>query len=187
MRVTERMPGRRWTVAALMGMACSGGLASIEIERQGRAEIPKGTVVEDLLGEVGLEDLMKMDLTTASELENQGVEDGDLRHVHLQGFTLAVEAPDDQDLSFLDEVEIYVEAPGLERRRVAAQSDFPEGARSVALELAEIDVVDYVVSESMTLTSEVSGRRPAQATTLLATVRFDVVVTAQGACRAIGR
>ena len=52
----------------------------------------------------------------------------------------------------------------------------------VDFDVEPVDLTEYVVSESMTFTTEVTGRRPDVDTTVEA--RFDVAVgvTGQGAC-----
>ncbi len=67
----------------------------------------------------------------------------------------------------------------------ALQGQFPEGEPRVSFDLVDQDLHDYVVSESMTITTEVTGHRPDEETTLEARFSLEVEVTEQGACRAI--
>jgi hypothetical protein len=85
-------------------------------------------------------------------------------------------------MSWLDSMELYVEAPGVERALIASADDFPEGVASVSFDLYDVDLTPYAVSEAMTLATEVSGRRPDDDTTIRADVVLDVGVTGQGAC-----
>jgi len=56
----------------------------------------------------------------------------------------------------------------------------------VALDLDDVDLTPYVVSESLTVTTDATGRRPEQDTVVQARFGLSVGVTGQGACRAIG-
>jgi len=107
--------------AVVFGLCCQARLTSVELERSAQAVIAKGTLLEEVLGEVGFEGLTQLDITTAEEIENQGAEPGDIRDVMLASFTLTALNPDGADLAFIDSLELYVEAPQLPRQLVAYQ------------------------------------------------------------------
>jgi len=176
-----------WGAAAivLVWSACGGDLFTVGVEDEATTTIPAATPLEVLLGDVGFGDFASMDLTSSQEIRNQGVEPGDIEEVFLVAFELEALSPDGADLSFIDRMELYVEAPGLPRRRVASQDDFPAGEAVVAFELEGVDLTDYVVSEAMTLSTEVEGRRPDDDTEVEARYGIDVGVTAQGACNQV--
>lgn len=177
------MTRARLTVAALLAvLACQGKLLTITIDDSARTVVPKGTIVETLLADFGFGEFVSMDLTQAQELQNQGVQPGDIKDVRLVVFELEVTQPAGGDLSFLDSLDVVVEAPGLEPKLIAFQDTFPVGEGLVAFEIEDVDLTEYVVSESMTITTEVSGRRPEADTTVVARYAVDVGVTAQGAC-----
>ena len=69
---------------------------------------------------------------------------------------------------------------------VANQDEFPSGVQSVTFDLEDVNLADYVVSDSMDITTEVTATVPSETITVRATVDFDIGVTAQGACNAIG-
>ena len=172
----------RWFYPLLAAgwLACQSDLFHIEVHESSKTTVEQGTVLEDLIGDLGFEDFVSMDITAAEELQNQGVEPGDIQEVFLTEFRLT--AADDLDLSFLDSMELYVESPGLERVRVAWQDTFPEGQSTVEFNLDEVDLTDYVVSQSVTISTEVTAHRPEEDTQVTAKFGLDVGVTAQGAC-----
>lgn len=165
--------------------ACAGALFHVALDYTSEAVVPRGTIVEGLLGDLGFEDLVSLDVTASEELANQGVESGDIESVRLTGLVLRVTDPAGGDLSFLDEVSFWVEAPGEARVRVAWADDFPEGEAEVEFHLDDVDIAPYAVTRSMTVGSDVDGHRPEQDVTVEARVDLDVGVTAQGACRAV--
>ena len=168
-------------------VACGAKLLTITIEDQAETTIEEGTLLEDAIGDLGFGDLLNVDIVDAQELENQGVEPGDIREVYLTDFVLTATDPPDADLSFLERVDIVVSSPGLPERVIATASDFPAGLASVDFELEDVDLTDYVVAESMTLTTDASGRRPGDDTTVRADFAIDVGVTGRGACNQAGR
>lgn len=177
------MRTRSAAFAALALLACGGSLFHLTVEESAEVEVPAATILEQLLVDFGFAPFVTMDLTESQELANQGVEPGDITEAELVDFVLTVTDPPDGDLSFLDEMEIWVEAPDLPRVRVALQQDFPAGVAEVAFDLEDVDLAPYVVSQSMTFDTEVRGRRPERATTVRADVAVRVGVTGQGACR----
>lgn len=169
-----------YPLLAVGWLACQSDLFHIEVSEQSKATVEQGTVLEDLIGDLGFDEFVSMDITAAEELQNQGVAPGDIQEVYLTALTLS--AGDGLDLSFLHSMELYVESPGLEKVRVAWQDTFPEGESTVEFNLDEVDLTEYVVSQSVTITTEVDAQRPEEDTEVTAKFTLDVGVTAQGAC-----
>ena len=168
----------------LMLFACGATLLTIEIARETTTRVEGGTVLESLLGDFGLSDFIAMDFTSAQEIVNQGVEPGDINEVRLSLFQIEVTSPEDGDLSFIESLELFVEAPNLPRVRVAYQDVFPEGVMLVDFNFDDVDLTDYVISEALTLTTESTGTRPDSDRDLTIRFALDVAVTFQGAWNA---
>lgn len=173
---------RTLLAAAGLWLGCHGSLFRLTVDESSEVVVPAATLLEVFLADFGFGELVTMDLTESQELENQGVAPGDIRDAELVDFVLTATAPTGADLSFLDRMEVWVEAPGLPRVRVAVQDDFPPGVAEVTFDLEDVDLTDYVVSQSMTFGTDVTGRRPEDETTVRADVSVRVGVTGQGAC-----
>ena len=173
-----------WLGLCLTLVACGATLFTIQITREATTFVEGGTVIEALLGDFGLSDFIAMDITSAQEIVNQGVEPGDINEVRLTLFELEVSSPDEGDLSFIERLDLFVEAPNLPRVRIAWQDTFPSGVNRVSFNYDDVDLTDYVVSEALTLTTETSGTRPDGDHTLIARFTLDVAVTLQGAWNA---
>ncbi len=172
---------------SLLGLvlACGdGSLLHIEIEGADKVTVPAGTPLEALLGDIGFGQFVQMDITDNQKLKNQGVEDGDISTAMLVAFELEVVEPEDGDLSFIDSMEIWVSAPGLEPRLIASADAFDAGEPVVSFDVEDVNLVDYVISESMTFTTEIDAGRPDTETVVRAAYIIDVGVTAQGARKA---
>jgi hypothetical protein len=159
-------------------LAC--GLTTISIDESAQTEVPKATIAELILGDMGFGDFVSMDLTESSELANQGVEPGDVEDVRLTYMELEAMTPEGSDLSFFNEMRIFVEAPELDRQELAWSEDFPEGESTVVFTLEEVDLTPYAVSQSMTFDIEVDAARPEDDTVVEARFGVDVRVTGQG-------
>lgn len=171
-------------VIAMTWAACQG-LSTIALEGSATTTVEEGSILEELIGDIGFDEFLEMDLMQSQELRNQGVEPGDVREVYLTSFTLTAESPPGGDLSFLESMSLYVESDGLDRVRIAHADDFPEGQAEVVFELDDVDLTAYATAPSMTITTEVTGHRPDETTEVRADYIIDVVVTAQGACSAL--
>lgn len=167
-----------WWILGLMG--CSGSLVTLHVEEESVAVVEAGTFFEALIADMGFGDFISMDLVSSSTLQNQGVEPGDIQDVRLEYLELEATSPEGTDLSFLQSMEVYVEAPEQDRALLASAAVFPEGQAEVRLVVEDLDLTAYVVSRSMTLTTEVDGHRPEEDTEVTARFSVAVGVTTQG-------
>lgn len=164
-------------------IGCDGSLVHIDVDGSAKTVVEAGTLVEELLVDFGFGEFVEMDLTTAQELRDQGVEPGDIVSVEMTAFTL--EALDGQgDLSFLQSMTLTATAPDLDPVDIATCDSFPAGESFVAFELTGADFAPHLVSKEMSLVVDITGRRPAADTTVEASFIVDVGVTAQGVANA---
>lgn len=161
-------------------------LFSITIEESAQATIPGNSLGEltDLIDTLGFDGFSDMDISESEELRNQGVSPGDISSTTLEKFELTVLSPTDGDLSFLSEVAVYVETADLEPLRIAYSDSFPEGQKNIVFELDDVDISEYVVQDSMNITTEVAGSPPSEDTSIEADIALEIGVTSQGACNA---
>mgnify|MGYP006906266911 CR=1 FL=1 len=182
---TRPLSVRGWLPPTLMlgaWVACGNAtLAHIELEGKDEVTVSGGSIIEDLLGDLGFDGFTNMNLADSEKLKNQGVEPGDIKDVRLVSFELETLSPKDGDLSFLSTVEIWVESPGLEPVLIAEAVEFPKGTKVVSFDVMDVDLTDFVVSESMTLTTEIEANSPKDDTRIRASYLLDVGVTIQGA------
>lgn len=166
-------------------IGCQGKLLSITVSDSSVTTVAQGSIIEDLVSNLGFDSFVSMDVTDATELQNQGVQPGDIKEVFLTDFRLTATSPAGSDLSFIHSMEVYVSAPDLEEVRVAHAESFPAGQAEVLFDLDEVDLTDYVVSQSMTISTEVDAQHPSEDTEVRADFTLDVGVTGQGACNSL--
>lgn len=175
-----RLP-RALVASALLALLCCGDLDRFEVAEESTATLPGATLLERLAGDVGFGGFLDMDLRESQELRNQGVEPHQIDSVRLSELSLSVAAPSGQDFTFLESLEFYVESAGLPRRRIARGGPFAAGAGRVDLELDDVELAPYAAAESMSITTEATGRRPPQSTTINAALRLQIDVDVTGA------
>ena len=163
-----------------IGCAAIDSLLTIEISESSQVTVEQGTVLESLLGDLGFGDFISMDLTQSQELANQGVEPGDIERVNLVSLELEALEPSGADLSFLEQMDVSASAPEQETVMIASASSFPVGEPLVSFELVDIDLTPYVVSASMSITTDVTAKRPEQDTLVEARFTLEVQATPQG-------
>jgi hypothetical protein len=165
----------------LLGLlGCSGGLATITVDFEDTTTVEGGGLLTELVGTLGFDGFTQMNIVDAQELANQGVEPGDIQEVFLSALELTALSPDGSDLSFIESLDVYVESPNLPEVLVASQNNFPAGQAFVTFDLEDVDLTEYVVSESLTLFTDVTGNQPAEDTKVQAYVALDIRVTARG-------
>lgn len=179
--VSRRLPalGRLAPWLLLVG-ACVGELLTVRIEQGGSTRIDGAGALGGVLSSLSLGGFDDLSVNVDQELANQGVAPGDIATVYV--VELSLSTPDGEDLTFLENLDIFVTAPGLEQARIAHLSDFPPGATSVEMELDGVDLTPYVVAESMTITTAAEGTLPEDDTTIDVFMAIDVEATASGAC-----
>ena len=170
-----------FALVALFLMTC-GDLDTFEVRKKSSTTLEKRSLLEDLIGDISFGELASFDLSESSELANQGVEKNQIDAVHLTSLSLQITAPPNgQDFTFLQSIEFYVEAPGVERRLIASGADFAAGATRVDLDVEDVDLAPYATAESMQVTTEATGSRPENDTTIEATLVLSVDVNVKGA------
>lgn len=164
-------------------VGCQAQLFTITISESSEVVVGQGTLLEDVVGDLGF-DFTDMNLVDNTELQNQGVAPGDIRTAIMTSLELEALSPNDADLSWMSEMKLSVSGPDLDEVLLASQDTFPEGQALVSFDVEEIDLTAYIVSEKMTLTTDVTGMRPPEDTTVEARFSLKVGVTGQGVANA---
>lgn len=167
----------------LLLLSGCASLLTVKIDGSATTVVEAATLVEVLVGDLGFDELVRMDLTEEGELANQGVEPGDLVSVELIEFELEA-LSGSPDLQFLDWLAVTIEAPELPEVQIASQNEFPAGQPTVEMEMTGAELVDYAVSQAITLRTDVEAERPEQDTEVEARYVFKVQATLRGARRA---
>ena len=174
-------------LAGGLSTACSS-IDDFSVTEEATAEIPRGSLVDMLPGRLGFDEFSNIDTRASQEIANQNVSAEDIDSIRLTDLAIEVTQPaQGQDLAFLQSVQFFVEADGLDRQRIASGTMFPDGATSVDLVVDDVDLEPYVTAEAMTITSEATGSRPEMDTTLTATITLLIDVDVSGVACAIRR
>lgn len=104
---------------------------------------------------VGIElSILTPDIETNSEheFEVNDTRKDRVERINLTDLDIVVRTPDGEDFSFLESIDIYLSAPGIEERRVAWKHDIPDDAGSVLiLNTTTSDLQDYIKADKFKL------------------------------------
>lgn len=170
------------SVLPLMLLGC--GLLTFEVDSEATTHIDGAGPLGDLLGVLDFTGLDDFDIDVENAMQDQGVAEGDLNDVHLTTFTLTGSPG---DLSFIDDFAVYMSAPDVEEALIASSSDFPEGHLVVSLDLPDVDLTPYIVSDTSSFRIEANGSAPADDTDIAAAFTVAITATAKGACNSLSR
>ena len=159
---------RTWTIWALpllLGTITCAPLDVISVEETSTTIVPRASIFEQLIGDLGFGSFLNINIVDNTQLKNQGVKRHQIDSVYAAALTLVITSPPSgQDFSFIDSLQFYVTAENRPTMRIASGSNFPAGAKELELDLDSVDLAPYALAESMTITSEVQGRRPLEET-----------------------
>jgi hypothetical protein len=163
-------------LALLATLGCE--IADFEVERQEIATIPRERAEEPF----EMMELDGLEIVLGEVQDDHEVGREDISRAELVRITLTVIEPAAADLSFVDRIEVFAEAPDLPRVRVAHLDQTPRQSNDVELEIDDVDLRDYVASDRVTLVARIDGQAPAMDVRVRATVVLDIGVTVRGAC-----
>jgi hypothetical protein len=170
-------------IVAVLALWTCDSLDNIDVEVAAQAQIARGSVLDQLAGQLAFIGFDGFDVSQSQEFKNSGYSKDQIDSVHIQRFTLSIREPAGSNFDFLSSIRFYAEADGLPRVLVAEMPAVPRGVGRLDLTVeGEVELMPYVVAPSMTLTTEATGTRPAQDTTIDATTSFDVDINVTGAC-----
>ena len=165
----------------LLPLVTCSNLDNIEVTETAQTVLAGATLVEQLIGDLGFGDWLNLDITQNKTMANQGVERHQLDTVYLQSVELSMtESHPDQDFSFIERIEFYAKAPGLTKRLIATGGPFAAGLKIVGMDVEDVNLASFASSETMTITTDVVGRRPHYRTTIEATIVLGVDINVAG-------
>lgn len=74
-----------------------------------------------------------------------------IEEIFLRELKLSVNKPNGEDFSFLQQIELYLNADGLDEVKIAWKEDIPETATTVFLDLTEQDLQEYIKKDEFSL------------------------------------
>ena len=94
----------------------------------------------------------EIETNAEATFESEGTSTKRISSIQLSELKLTVVNPSNADFDFLNEIEVYIKAPGLDEKRVAFKQNIPEtGLKSIVCEIDEVNLKDYISKENFSL------------------------------------
>lgn len=162
----------------IVGLTCSS-IDNVQVEASGETTV-EGDLLGELLGQLSFLGFEGIDISQSQEFENKGYTKDQIDSVRLRSFTLAITAPEDGNFDFLTRISFFAEADGLPEVEIARLDPVETGKREIEMELLDVDLRDYAVADSMTISTSATGTTPEEDTTIQARLVLDVDVNVSG-------
>lgn len=176
--LTSSFVRRAIAVAALGALCTCGTLDKVDVDASAEAQIPRATLLDELLAAVDFGGFDDIDF--AREIENQGVKEDQIDSVRIASFVLSTGAGAAQTLDFIESIEVHASADGLPDVVIADGADFAGKTEAELTVHGDVELKPYVIAPSMTLAVKVTGKRPSDDTTVHADVTLSVDATVPG-------
>ncbi len=123
-------------------------LTQFTISQQSEFSVPSTTVVDIPLSVPTPE----VSVDSQQEFENNNSRRDLIENARLRKLVLSIKSPDTGNFDFLNEIEIYIEADGLDRVLIASLDAIPETQlKTIELDVASTELVSYLRKDSYTL------------------------------------
>lgn len=152
---------------SLSALSLSGALllgcqppVALDLVLEGEALVEAGGPLDQLVGRFPpFDGLASFDIESAAELMEQGLSRESVREAELVLARVDVVDPESATLDFLNEIHFFVEAPSVERARVAGASPGRD-LRGVELDLDRVDLAPFLREEGFTIVTTANGKNP---------------------------
>ncbi len=182
-RYTFKMATRVARIAGLLfilfALQCSS-IDNIQVETSSETTIPARSLVEDLVGNLAFLGFDGFDISQSEEFQNGGYTKDQIDSVRILSLQLEIVAPEGATFDFLESIHFFVEAEGLPRVQIAGLAAIADGQTLLDLDIDKVELLEYVVSPTIKITTEATGLRPEQETQVKADLIFDVDVNVDG-------
>lgn len=123
-------------------------LTKFDMEYSQRATIPSSAGI-DLPFDVFTPEI---ETNSESTFEVNDTRKDLIEEIKLTELEMVIISPDDADFSFLNSIEVYISADGLEEIKIAYLEEVPDDAGSViTLDTADTDLKEYIKSDEFSL------------------------------------
>ncbi|MBM1104789.1 hypothetical protein JQC67_01440 [Aurantibacter crassamenti] len=98
-------------------------------------------------------DVLTPDTETNSEskFESNDTRKDLIEEIKLTELQLVITSPDDTDFSFLESIEVYIDADGLDEIKIASKYEVPESGSTLDLDVSDVDLKEYIKKDSYNL------------------------------------
>lgn len=94
----------------------------------------------------------EIETNSEATFESEGTSTKRINSIQLSELRFSIVNPPNADFDFLNEIEVFIKAPGVSEKRVAHKMDIPEtGLTSFFCDIDEVNLKDYISKENFSL------------------------------------
>jgi hypothetical protein len=152
-------------VAVAVASAACNPTVSFDVPVAADTTVPKGTALEQLLSNVGLSQLLAVDVSQTQAFKNQNVQRNQVVSAKLTQLDLDVTAPNGGNFDWLQKITFLVDASGQTQGTVASKT-VAAGTTAFSCDLADLELAPYVRADSFAITTNATAHHPDADTTV---------------------
>jgi hypothetical protein len=171
-----------WRLAPLIGVSACGAFDDFEVTIEDSATIPGTWGTGTPLSPTYDGKFNGLNLAAESNFANQDVKPDDVDAIFVKSVELRDSEPQLNNLqAVIDSVELFVEAPGQPKQRIANGSGFPAGGSAMLTVDSTINLKPYATASNMVVSAQIQlKRRPAFTFRLTTVVTLNVDINLLG-------
>ncbi len=149
-----------FAVALLLTSSACGALDEFEVVIEDEATIPASAQVGAPVSPTYAGGFNSLTLSADKTFANNDVKPEDVDAIFVKSVVVADSEPRLNNFKIVDSIELFVSAEGLEKKKIASGSSFPEGA-TVTLSIEPgVNLQPYATKEQMTVSAEIKLKMP---------------------------
>lgn len=142
------MKGLVYLTISILLLASCGKLGTFEVDHSVDVVIPSQFGVNLPFNINSPEVETNSEATFASE----GTSTERVRSIQMEELKLSIVSPSNANFDFLNEIEVFISAPGMNEARVAHKTNIPEtNLKSFFCDIEEVNLKDYISKENFSL------------------------------------
>jgi hypothetical protein len=165
---------RGLSLSLLLVLTGCGPILKFDVEQDLQEQTVQGNILAGVLPSF-LSSPFAITVDLKAETAKRGT--GPVRRAYLRTFTLAItpHANPQGNFDFIDEVHMFVEAPGQTKAEVATLKPVPKSQKSLTFEVHEVDLVPYI-NAGATISATATGKQPAADTTFDGHIKIEAQI-----------
>jgi len=90
----------------------------------------------------------EIETNSTARFESEGTSTKYVRTVYLGKLSLTITSPQAANFDFLNEVQVFITAPGMEEKLIAEKKNIPENQlKSIQCDVKPVDLKDYIIKD----------------------------------------
>lgn len=144
-------------------------LKTFDIDYSTSFEIPSSSIFGGIISTPP----QRIETNTSSSLEDQGTKAKWVKTVYLKDMKGTITNPSDEDFDFLESIEVYIAAEGIDEVLMAVNNNVPENTNTIELFPTDCDLKEFLLKDAIQIRT-VANASNSRAITVKTDMTFEV-------------